>query len=86
MVTLSHQSPQPVAGHSASVLGDQMVVFGGSQVPGVRSAFVLQSSVSHSLPVVLHVILNFVNNVVPCSTHDCALEFLCQQVKIYGLV
>ena len=36
VVTLSHQSPQPVAGHSASVVGDQMVVFGGSQVPGVR--------------------------------------------------
>ncbi|WAR14202.1 FBX42-like protein [Mya arenaria] len=36
LTTLSHQSPQPLAGHSASVVRDTMVVFGGSQVPGVR--------------------------------------------------
>ncbi|KAL4220839.1 F-box only protein 42 [Mactra antiquata] len=35
LTTLSQQSP--VAGHSASVIGDKMVVFGGSQVPGVRT-------------------------------------------------
>lgn len=37
ITTLSHQSPQPIAGHSASVIGDYMVIFGGSQIPGIRT-------------------------------------------------
>ncbi|XP_053379608.1 F-box only protein 42-like, partial [Mercenaria mercenaria] len=37
VTTLSHQSPQPIAGHSASIIGDYMVIFGGSQIPGIRT-------------------------------------------------
>ncbi|XP_062611135.1 F-box only protein 42-like [Saccostrea cucullata] len=32
--TMSPVSPAPTAGHSASIVGDRMVVFGGSHVPG----------------------------------------------------
>lgn len=34
MNTLSLVSPAPTAGHSASIVGDRMIVFGGSHVPG----------------------------------------------------
>lgn len=34
MNTLSPVSPAPTAGHSASIVGDRMIVFGGSHVPG----------------------------------------------------
>ena len=31
---MSPSSPKATAGHSASIVGDTMVVFGGSQLPG----------------------------------------------------
>lgn len=34
MNTLSPVSPAPTAGHSASIVGNRMIVFGGSHVPG----------------------------------------------------
>ncbi|XP_060066686.1 F-box only protein 42-like [Ylistrum balloti] len=34
ITTMSPTSPKPTAGHSASVVGDTMVVFGGSHIPG----------------------------------------------------
>ncbi|KAL3862757.1 hypothetical protein ACJMK2_008707 [Sinanodonta woodiana] len=34
--TLSHESPKPMAGHSASVIRNMMVVFGGTQAPQNR--------------------------------------------------
>lgn len=37
MNTLSPVSPAPTAGHSASIVGDRMIVFGGSHVPGTGS-------------------------------------------------
>lgn len=41
VTTVSPRSPAAVAGHSASIVGDLMVVFGGSQVPGAGYFHVL---------------------------------------------